>query len=54
MRNNGMEKEMEGLGTGEIIYMEGTVCLLWLGYDNRSLLSLECCGSWRQEMKNIE
>lgn len=28
MKSNGMEKEMEGLGTGKIIYMEGTVCLL--------------------------
>lgn len=29
MKSNGMEKEMEGLGTGEIIYMEGSVHLLY-------------------------
>jgi len=46
---------MEGLGTGEITFTGGQRAFaIWLGYDNRSLLSVECCGSWRREMKDIE
>ena len=55
MKSNGMEKEMEGLSAGEIIFSGGQrVFAVWLGYDNRSLLCMECCGSQRQEMKDIE
>lgn len=53
MKSNGMEKEMEGLGAGEIIFSGGQCAFaVWLGYDNRSLLSMEFCGSRRQEMKD--
>lgn len=55
MKSNGMQKEIEGLGTSEIVFGGGWCGFAeWLGYHNRRLLSVECCGSQRQEMKDIE
>lgn len=43
MKSNGIEKETEGLGAGEIIFRGGQCAFaVWLGYDNRSLLSMKC------------
>lgn len=52
------EKQWDGEGNGgagEIIFSGGQrASAVWLGYDNRSLLSPECCVSQWQEMKDIE
>lgn len=51
----GKGKAMEDLGAGEVIFSRGQHGFaVRVGYDNRSLLSLECCGLKRQEMKDAE